>query len=93
MQLYELSYREDIRLNIVDIEDYNVVGTFKHDSVCDTEYYGYRETTFVVQSAEVKTSTGWWPMHEDEVRHIAVSDDSVLTLLVQNAIDDKQGEI
>lgn len=93
MQLFELPYREDIRLNIVDIVDYNVVGTFSPNSACDTEYYGYRETTFVVQSAEVKTSTGWWPMHDTEVRHIAENNDSELTLLVQNAIDDKQGEI
>lgn len=93
MQLYNLPYSETVRLNIVDIVDYNIKGSFRPDAVCDTEYYGYRETTYNVDSAEVKTSTGWWPMLDDEVRYLAQNNDSDITLLVQNAIDDKQGEL
>lgn len=93
MQLYHLPFNENVRLNITEIDDYNIKGTFRSDAACDTEYYGYRETTYRVESAEVKTSTGWWPMLEDEVRELARHNDSALTLLVQNAIDDKQGEL
>lgn len=93
MQLYELEFTPSIRLNVVDVEDYDVRGSFSPNAVCDVEFYGYRETTFIVESAEVKTSTGWWPMLDDEVRELARHNDSALTLLIQNTIDDKQGEL
>lgn len=93
MQLYGLEFSPTIRLNVVDIEDYNIKSTFRHDAVCDTEYYGYRETTYHVESAEVKTNSGWWPLLDDEVRQLVQQNDSNVTLLVQNAIDDKQGEL
>lgn len=91
MELYDLKYSENIRLNIVDIDDYHIKGSFNPNAESDIEFYGYRETTYVVQSGEAKTTTGWWPLLEDEVRYIAENNDSDLTLLVQNAIDDKQG--
>lgn len=94
MQLYEVPFSaQNVRLNIVDITDYHVKGSFCPNAACDIEFYGCRETTFVVESAETKTSTGWWPMHDDEVRSLAENFDSDITLLVQNAIDDKQGEL
>lgn len=93
MQLHGLPFSDKVRVNICDIEDYFVKGSFSPNAACDIEYYGCRETNFTVESAEVKTSTGWWPMLDDEVRELARYNDSALTLLVQNAIDDKQGEL
>jgi hypothetical protein len=91
MELYGIKYSETIRINVVDIDDYNINGSFNPNAASDIEFYGYRETTFKVESAEVKTATGWWPMHEDEVRYISELNDSV-TLLVQNEIDKQNGE-
>lgn len=92
MELYELPFSDSVRLNIVDIEDYNIIGSFDPDAPSDIDYYGYRETCFKIQSAEVQTNTGWWPMHDDEVRYIEENYDSRVTLLVQDAIDKQNGE-
>lgn len=95
MNLYNLKYREDIRFSVEDVEDYNIPATFDHDAACDIEYYGYRETTFNVSSVEVydQEIKLWLPILEDEKKVFVNHKDSELILIVQNSLDDKQGEV
>ena len=93
MELYDLKFSEHTRFNVSDVEDYNVKGSFDPNAVCDTEFFGYRETTFSVSSAEGKDSRGWWfALYEDEVRWLVDHNEDQLTLIVQNEIDRLNGE-
>lgn len=92
MELYNLKFSEYTRFNVTDIEDYHVKGSFNPNAVCDTEFYGYRETTFNVHSAEGKDSIGWWSFDEDELRYFVSKNDGAITLIVQNEIDKQKGE-
>lgn len=92
MELYNLKFSEYTRFNVTDIEDYHVKGTFDPKAVCDTEFYGYRETTFKVESAEGKDSVGWWVFNEFELRYFIENNEYQITLIVQDAIDKQNGE-
>lgn len=92
MELYNLKFSEYTRFNVNDVEDYHVKGSFNPNAVCDTEFYGYRETTFNVHSAEGKDSIGYWPFDEDELRYFKEKNDDAITLIVQNEIDKQKGE-
>lgn len=92
MELYDLKFSEYTRFNVSDIEDYNVKGSFDPNAACDTEFFGYRETSFKIDSVEGKDSLGWWPLHEDEVRWLVYHNEDKLTLIVQNEIDKLNGE-
>ena len=92
MEFYGLKFSEYTRFDVTDVEDYNVNGTFNPNAVSDIEFYGYRETTFKVSSAQGKDSIGYWPFDEDELRYFAEKNDSLITLIVQNAIDKQTGE-
>lgn len=87
MELYNLTFSEHTRFNVEDVEDYEVVGSFDPNSPSDIEFYGFRETTFRVSSAEGKDSVGWWAFDEDELRYFAEKNDDKITLIVQNRID------
>lgn len=92
MELNDLKFSEYTRFSVSDIEDYHVKGTFNPNAVCDTEFYGYRETTFNIHSAEGKDGIGWSNLDEDELRYFVSKNDSALTLIVQNEIDRINGE-
>lgn len=92
MEFSNLVFSEYTRFNVIDVEDYHVKGTFDHDAACDTEYFGYRETTFKVESAEGKDRIGYWPFNEDELEYFIRKNDSRITLIVQDAIDKQNGE-
>lgn len=92
MELYNLKFSEYTRFNVTDIEDYHVKGSFNPNAVCDTEFYGYRETTFNVHSAEGKDSIGWWLFDEDELRYFKENNNDAITLIVHDAIDKQNGE-
>lgn len=96
MNLENLKFSDNIRFSVEDVVDYNIVGTFDPEAVCDTEFFGYRETNFNVVSVESRHSEGsklWLPDSEDTVTEFKNYFDDRLTLIVQNAIDDKQGEL
>ena len=95
MEFYGLTFSEYTRFDVTDVEDYNVGGSFNPNAVSDIEFYGYRETTFSVSSAQGKDKlTGyWWQFNEDELRYFAENNDDTLTLIVQDAIDKQLGEV
>lgn len=96
MNLEKLKFSDNIRFSVEDVVDYNIIGTFDPDAVCDTEFFGYRETTFNVVTVESRYDNGsdlWLPDTEDTVKEFKHYYDDRLTLIVQNAIDDKQGEL
>lgn len=94
MELYNLKWSEKTRFSVVDVEDYNIKGTFDPNSGSDIEFFGYRETTFTVSSVEVEIADGLWVEDLFECSHnFALDNDDMITLIVQNAIDDKQGEL
>lgn len=96
MELYNLEFSKNIRFSVEDIFDYNIEGTFDPEAVCDTEFYGYRETSFNVISVESRYEEGsniWLPDSEDTVMEFKSYFDDRITLIVQNAIDDKQGDL
>jgi len=92
LEFSNLVFSEYTRFNVSDVEDYNVKGTFDPNAACDTEYFGYRETTFRVSSAEGKDSIGWWPMSEEEIHFLLRHNEDKITLIVQNEIDKQNGE-
>lgn len=84
----DLEYLPRIRFDVANVDDYNIVGTFDPNASCDTEYFGYRETTFDVVAVHFLKSDGTWRLgfeHEREsfIKHC----DSRATLIVQNKID------
>lgn len=89
MELYGLTYSKQIRFDVSNVEDYNIVGSFDPNATSDIEYYGYRETTFKVDGVETKDKlTGYyWPINDDEVRYFSEKHNDQLTLIVQNYID------
>ena len=97
MNLEKLKFSDNIRFSVEDVVDYNIIGTFDPNAVCDTEFFGYRETTFNVVSVESRVSNLsyelWLPDTEDTVKEFKNYYYDRLTLIVQNAIDDKQGEL
>lgn len=87
------------RVTVRDIEDYHVKPTFDPNAACDTEYYGYRETTFKVVEVEYLTTmydTGvkmWLPddnSSQYELDFLASYFDDKLTLLVQDKLDEME---
>lgn len=92
MNLYNLKFSEDIRFSVENIVDYHIKGSFDPRAECDTEFYGYRETTFDVIGVYVKDN-GIWVSCKDAIEHFEKEFDSRATLIVQDAIDDKQGEL
>ena len=93
MEFYELTFSKYTRFNVIDVEDYHVKGSFDPQASCDTEFYGHRETTFTVQSAEGKDSIGWWEFDKDELEYFVEKNGSAITLIVQDAIDKQNGEL
>lgn len=93
MEFYELTFSEYTRFDVTEVEDYHIVGSFNPNAVSDIEFYGHRETTFKVASAQGKDSIGWWNLDADELRYFIDQHDSQITLIVQNAIDNKLGEV
>ena len=94
MELYNLKWSEKTRFSVTDIEDYNIKGTFDPNSPSDIEFFGYRETLFTVSSVQVEIADGLWVEDLFESAHnFALDNDDRITLIVQNAIDDKQGEL
>lgn len=94
MNLYNLKFSEDIRFSVENIVDYNIKGSFDPRAECDTEFYGYRETTFEVSSVQIRLKDDLWVEDVDMLKNefLAYYDDK-LSLIVQDAIDDKQGEL
>lgn len=93
MEFYGLIFSEYTRFDVTEVEDYNVRGSFNPNAVSDIEFYGYRETTFKVSSAQTKNSRcEWTPVDDNEVRYFAEKNDNALTLIVQDAIDKQTGE-
>ena len=92
MDFYGLTFSEYTSFDVTHVEDYHVKGTFNPNAVSDIEFYGYRETTFNVSSAQGKDSVGWWPFDEAELQYFAEKNDDSITLIVQNAIDKHNGE-
>lgn len=95
MNFYNLNFSKNIRFDVEDVEDYHIVGTFDPNAACDTEFFGYRETTFNVVNVESRYEEGselWLPDTEDTVKEFKNYFDDRLTLIVQDAID-KQGEM
>lgn len=95
MELHNLTWLPFTRFSVSDIEDYNINGSFDPNAASDIEFYGYRETTFNVTCVEsfYRTDNQWWPMSDDEQKEFLTGYDDQITLIVQNAIDDKQGEL
>lgn len=94
MELYNLKWSEKTRFSVTDVEDYNIKGTFDPNSPSDIEFFGYRETLFTVSSVQVEIADGLWVEDLFEYAHnFALDNDDQITLIVQNAIDDKQGEL
>lgn len=98
MQFENLQFSKHTRFSVENVVDYHVKGTFDPNAVCDTEYYGYRETTFDLTGVSNKVqSIGyelWLPETDKEyLDDFSKHFDNNLTLIVQNAIDDKQGEL
>lgn len=95
MELYNLKFSDNTRFNVEDVEDYCIKGTFDPKAVCDTEFYGYRETTFKVTCVESlsRIDQKWWPSCDESLKEFSHYYDDQITLIVQNAIDDKQGDL
>lgn len=93
MEFYELTFSEYTRFDVTEVEDYHIVGSFNPNAVSDIEFYGYRETTFKVSSAQGKDNIGWWRFDEDELRYFIESNNDAITLIVQDAIDKQLGEV
>lgn len=93
MELYNLEWSPHCRFSVTDIDDYNIKGTFDPNAASDIEFYGYRETTFTVSSVEILLMDDLWVEDETSLKEqfIKYYEDK-LTLIVQEAIDDKQGE-
>lgn len=94
MELYNLAWSPNIRFSVTDIEDYNIKGSFDPNAASDIEFFGYRETTFTVSSVQVLLRDDLWVDDENTLKEefLTYYDDQI-TLIVQNAIDDKQGEL
>lgn len=96
MEFYNLKFSRNIRFSVEDVEDYNIKGTFDPNSSCDTEFYGYRETTFKVTTVESKDVFAgfemWLPDSEQIVSDFTELFDDKITLIVQDAIDKQNGE-
>lgn len=90
MEFYGLTFSEYTTFDVINVEDYHVEGSFDPAAVSDFEFYGYRETTFKVVSAQGKDRIGYWPFGEDELEYFIENNNDAITLIVQNAIDDKQ---
>lgn len=95
MELYNLKFSDKTRFNVIDIEDYKVTGSFDPAAESDIEFFGFRETTFKVSCVEnlYHSDNRWWPMIVEDAIDFAHYYDDEITLIVQNAIDDKQGEL
>lgn len=94
MELYNLKFSDNIRFSVTDIEDYNIKGSFDPNAASDIEFYGYRETTFTVSSVEIRLNDNLWVEDVTQLKEeFLTAHDDQITLIVQNAIDDKQGEL
>lgn len=95
MELHNLKFSDNTRFSVVDIDDYNIKGTFDPNAESDIEFFGYRETTFTIVSVEsfYLSDNRWWPQTEESQKEFSTYYDDQITLIVQNAIDDKQGEM
>lgn len=96
MELLGLKFSKNVRFDVEVISDYKIEGTFNPNAACDTEYYGYRETDFKLTNVEsLVDRVGyelWLPDTQEVVDDFYEYFYHKLTLIIQNAIDDKQGE-
>ncbi len=96
MELYDLKFSKYTRFSVSDVDDYNIKGTFDPNAACDTEFFGYRETTFNIICVESKVQDVgyelWLPEPEESVSEFVKYFDNNLTLIVQNEIDRLNGE-
>jgi hypothetical protein len=78
---------------VADVEDYNIKGSFDPNSPSDIEYYGYRETTFTITNMFAPTIIDGCslllPMDKSEIDFYSKNYDRQLTLIVQQALDEK----
>lgn len=93
MNLCNLKFSDDIRFDVEDIEDYNIKGTFDPNASCDTEFFGYRETTFKITQIESFYDGKWWPEPDVIIGQFEKYFEDRMVMIVQDAIDDKQGEL
>ncbi|WCO82101.1 hypothetical protein vBPpSSYP_119 [Pseudomonas phage vB_PpS_SYP] len=84
----DLEYLPRIKFDVANVDDYNIVGTFDPNASCDTEYFGFRETTFDVTAVYFKKADGTWRL-ADPYERLEFSGfcDSRITSIVQNKID------
>ena len=79
------------RFSVNVIDDFNIKGSFNPDAACDIEYFGFRDTDFVVTSAVGIDAVGEYDMTQEEIQQFVDNNYNALLLLVQDKID-KLGE-
>ncbi|AXF53064.1 MAG: hypothetical protein [Caudoviricetes sp.] len=77
----------DMRLHIVDIDDYSIEGSFDPDAACDLEYYGFRDTSFTVETIDEPFFDVYLPLTDEERDQIVAANEDKILLLVQDQID------
>lgn len=77
----------NMRLHITDIDDYNIKGSFDPDAACDLEYYGFRDTSFTVETIDELFCDVYMPLTDEERDHIVAQNEDKILLLVQDQID------
>lgn len=92
MELYNLKLY-GTKFDVVVIDDYKIKGSFDPNSPSDTDFYGYRETVFDVTStyneALVAGYSLYLPNSKEVTDEFAKYFDNEITLIVQNALDEK----
>lgn len=89
----EIQYSKSFKLTIDNIDDYNIGGTFSPDAACDTEFFGFRETIFTIESGTCEHNGIISELSEGELNYFRTEVIDEVERLVQYAIDDKQGEL
>lgn len=86
-------FSQHTRFSVENVSDYHVKGSFDPNASCDTEFFGYRETSFDITTVEGTDSTlKWWPFNEVELDYFKKTYEDKIVLLVQDAIDKANGE-
>lgn len=88
MNLYGLQLTENVRFDVEDVDDYIVEGSFDPNAACDIDYFGCRETSFVITSFEEKNSSGhWWLSHNQTHKYLEYKYEDLIVQIVQKEID------
>lgn len=86
MERFDIKYLGTV-LTIVNVDDYNIKGTFNPNAESDIEFFGYRETSFDIVGGSLTHNGVTIQLDEVQLDYYRKDCNNTITYLVQGFLD------